>query len=52
MYLLDKDKDGKLSSQEMRQVVQQVLKRYSTEEEADAFVQSLDTGFFWIDWFD
>jgi Ca2+-binding EF-hand superfamily protein len=42
LYLLDKDKDGVLSSDEMKEVVFKVLNNYSSEEEAERFVQSLD----------
>lgn len=42
LRLLDKDRDGVLDAQELREVVHHALKRHATEEEAQAIVSMLD----------
>jgi LETM1 and EF-hand domain-containing protein 1 len=42
LRLLDKDRDGVLDAQELREVVHHALKRHATEEEAEAIVSMLD----------
>lgn len=42
LRLLDKDQDGVLDAQELREVVHHALKRHATEEEAQEIVSMLD----------
>jgi hypothetical protein len=43
VQLLDTDKDGVVSSAELKEAVKKVLKRYPTEEQAEELVRILDT---------